>query len=171
MSITRWVKRNPIETAGMLTAVAALGLAFPGMMQQTKDMGEVSREIQRRATEQQRLEAQQDALRDRAKIAELRYANGCLIVQLKGANTLTNLAQDVPVQDSRTGQDILPGTIVCDYAGNTAVMVQKGDRVIPSDTAFTGSRDYINLALKRSGIKLLPSSPDYGTSTRTLEGQ
>lgn len=169
MSITRWVQRNPIETAGIVAAIAAVGLAFPGMMQQMQDMGEVSREIQRSATEQQRLEAQQDALLERAKIAELRYANGCLLVQLKGANTLTNLAQDVPVQDSRTGNPIPPGTTVCDYAGNTAVMVAKGDRVVASDIAFTGSRDYINLALRRSGIKLLPGTPDYGTSTRTLQ--
>ncbi len=167
MSITRWAKRNPIESTGIGFTLVCLACSIPGMVQQFQEMGTVSRTIQRSAIDQQRLEAQQAALAERAKIADDRYRDGCLLIQKQGQNTLIAISQGMPVVDSQTGQPLPPNTVICDFTGNTAVMAWNGTAVVTTDVAFTGNRELINQAIARSGIQLQPGDRAYGTATRT----
>ena len=148
-------------------ALIAIATSIPNSLRQFDQMQLVSSEIQRNAIEQQRLEAQQEALAERAKIAEERYQTGCLLIQLRERNTLISLAQGMPVVDSKTGNAIPPGTVVCDFSGNTAVMTAVDGKSLAQDLAFTGNRTIIQKAIERSGIQLIPGSREYGTGTRT----
>lgn len=162
---SRWLKRNRVEIAGGAIALASLAFSIPGMLSNYQGMQEVSREIQRNALQQQRLEAQQESLKERASIAEERYRD-CLLVQAIGKNKLISLSEGMPLVDSETGNPIPAGTVVCDHAGNTAVMDFNGTKNVALDLAFTGNRDAVRQALQRSGIHLVPGNRDYSSGTR-----
>jgi hypothetical protein len=165
--MNRILRRYPLELSFGAIALIAIATSIPGSLRQFDQMQLVSSEIQRNAIEQQRLEAQQEALAEKAKIAEERYQTGCLLIQLRNNNTLISLAQGMPVVDSRTGNAIPPGTVVCDYSGNTAVMTAVDGKSLAHDLAFTGNRTIVRKAIERSGIELIPGTKEYGTGTRT----
>ena len=167
MRLTRFLKRNPIEAGVGAIALIAVAMSIPGSLKQFDQMQAVSAQIQRDAIDQQRLQAQQEALAERALIAEERYQTGCLLIQKRDQNTLISLSQGMPIVDNKTGNPIPAGTTVCDFSGNTGVMADVGGgKTTVQDLAFTGNRTIVGKAIERSGIQLIPGDRDYGTGTR-----
>lgn len=163
MSVSRILKRYPLEIGGVTVAAICVAFSIPGMLENFDSMQVVSRKIQRDAAHQQRLAAQQEAAEALAQIANQRYEN-CLFVKVPDKNTLVSIGPGVQVVDTETRLPLASGTIVCDISGNTGVVGNEG---FVFDVAFTGNRKAIQEAIARSGLNLVPGQRDFGSSNRT----
>ncbi len=165
MSVSRFLKRYPVEIGGGAIAVIALLTSIPGMLQNSQMMGAISQQVQRDAAEQQRLQAQQESLAAKDAIAKERFKS-CLFIRSPDKNTLIAVAPGVRVVDTETQLPLAPDTIVCSIDGNTGVVGNDG---LVMDVAFTGDRQSVSQAIQRSGIELTPGSRQYGSSNRTFQ--
>lgn len=163
MSVSRILKRYPLEIGGVAVAVVCVAFSIPGMVENFQDMRAVSRRIQQDAAQQQRLAAQQEASEALAQIANERYEN-CLFVKVPDKNTLISIAPGIQVLDTETRLPIAQGTVVCDISGNTGIVGREG---WVTDVAFTGNRKAVQEAIARSGLNLVPGQRDVGSSNRT----
>lgn len=166
MDLPRLIQRHPVESLIAGVAVISCVWSFPNMVENATSMGMLGKQIRANNTEQQRLEANQESFKQREPIAIDRYNNGCLPIQMRTQNKLIGLAEGMRVVDNTTGMPLPKGACVVDYQGGTALIGEDG---MALDYAFTGNREVISRALKRSGIKLVPGSPDYGSSNRTFQ--
>jgi hypothetical protein len=165
MSLSRFIKRNPLEAGGIAIAVVSVGFSIPGMFQNAQMMGEVSRQIQIDGAQQQRLIAQQESLKAKEEIARNRFKS-CLFIRSPGKQTLIAVAPGIQVVDTETRVPLAPNTIVCSIDGNTGVIGQNG---MVMDVAFTGDRAAIQEAIQRSGIELAAGDRQFGSSNRTFQ--
>lgn len=165
MSVSRFIKRNPLMAGGAAIALVSVTFSIPSMVQNMSVMGEISKQIHRDAAEQQRLEAQQESLEAKENIAKERFQS-CLFIRTPDKNTLIAVAPGIRVVDTETKLPLAPNTVVCSIDGNTGIVGAGG---MVEDVAFTGDRQVVQQAIQRSGIKLVPGSRDYGSSNRTFE--
>lgn len=82
-----------------------------------------------------------------AKVADDRYANGCVFIVARNSdNKPVSLAEGMTVLDAQTQVPLPPNTIICDGIGNTAAMNDKGTA---SSIAWTGNRELVNKSIKK----------------------
>ena len=161
--MNRFLRHYPFEIGIGAIAVIALLSSVPTMMSQLEASGQLAREVQARNAEANRLRAIQDDLAARDEIARARFKS-CLFVRTQTAQTVVGVTNGLEVVDSVTGLPLAPGTLVCSIDGNTGIIAPDGK---VADVAFTGDRALVQEALKRSGIQLAPSDPNFGSSNRT----
>ena len=158
----KFLRRYPFEIGIGAIAAAALISSVPAMTAQFELSGQLAREVQLKNAEANRLRAIQDDLAAKDAIARERMKS-CLFVRTKTAQTVVGITNGLKVVDNVTGLPLAPGTIVCSIDGNTGIIAPDGK---VSDVAFTGDRALVAEALKRSGIQLAPSDPNFGSSNR-----
>lgn len=161
--MNRILRRYPLEMGIGAIALIALISSVPAMMQNAELSGQLAREVQLKNAEANRLRAIQDDLAAKDAIARERFKS-CLFVRTKTAQTIVGITHGLEVVDNVTRLPLPVGTVVCSIDGNTGIIAADG-RV--GDVAFTGDRALVAEALKRSGIQLAPSDPNFGSSNRT----
>ena len=166
--MNKFLRQYPFEIGIGAIAAVALISSVPAMTAQFELSGQLAREVQLKNAEANRLRAIQDDLAAKDVIARERFKS-CLFVRTKTSQTIVGLSYGLEVVDNVTGLPLPVGTVVCSIDGNTGIIAPDGK---VGDIAFTGDRALVAEALKRSGIQLAPSDPNFGSSNRTyLEGK
>ena len=160
--MNRILKRYPLEMGIGAIALIAIATSIPTMRLQMELSGQLAKDVQIRNAEANRLRAIQDDLAARDEIARQRFKS-CLFVRTPDSQTVVGITNGLKVVDNITGLPLAPGTLVCSIDGNAGIIAPDGT---VSDVVFTGDRALVAEALKRSGIQLAPSDPNFGSSNR-----
>lgn len=142
------IRRNGGTVA--LCGVAGLILAFnaPNVARNMQASGQARQALAAANLETEQITAAEDLRKKRASIADDRFKS-CNLVFSRGTATMAAIQEGKPVLDS-TGAPLAQGVVVCDYAGNTAVIANDANgNPVATDLAATQNRDAINAIIAR----------------------
>jgi hypothetical protein len=153
--ILRRIKRQPVK-AGLICIIVVSGFSsFGNLSQNMQTAGAVKKIADENSANEMKLQVAKDHEDEQAKIAEKRYASGCImIVAGTDENSFTSLSEGYPVVDKIRRKPLPTGSVVCDANGNTGVMIRQKDangqlQTVVGYVAFTGNKAVVAAAKGR----------------------
>ncbi|MBD2492610.1 hypothetical protein [Aulosira sp. FACHB-615] len=147
LTARQWRKHKTNIIFGGLT-LAALAFSGGDISRNMQSIATIKSQIATNSEKQTELEQQVAFEEEQAKIAESRYAKGCLPIVAGDYPNIryVSIFEGQVLTDRHTGRSLPTGTVVCDGQGNTGVVEESG---VVGAIAFTGDRDAIAKRLKR----------------------
>ena len=105
------------------------------------------------------LKIKQDALADRAEIANKRLTAGCNVIpNVEGKDgRIASMSAGYKLINPDNGAPFPPGTVACDVYGGTAIVGENG---ILGDIAVTTKTELVSQALAKNGLKMKAGDPN-----------
>lgn len=143
----RWRKS---KTSIIFGGIVLASLAFSGgdISRNMNSIANIKAQIATNSEKQTKLEQQIAFEEEQARIAETRYAKGCLPIVAGSYPDIryVSIFEGQRLTDRHTGRSLPEGTVICDGQGNTGVIEDNGE---VGAIAFTGDRDVVAKRLKR----------------------
>ena len=146
----RWFRRNKGNLIFTGLAIGSTVLSYPNIQENNRHMAMLRSQIAANNQKVESLEQNLEFEKAQAKIAETRYANGCIpVVYRLDPGKYVSLQEEKPVVDQVTKEPLPVGSVVCDSQGNTGTIIEFSDGTSGvSHMAFTGNRKIVTFRLK-----------------------
>lgn len=142
---------------GAIGAVA-LAVSFPAILENSYRFSRLTTTIRQEAELTEQLKAKQDALTDRAQIADQRLKLGCNVIpNVMGRDgRIASLSEGMQIINPDNGAPFPSGAIACDIYGGTGVIGPNG---VVSAIAVTTNYELVRNALALHGLKMQAGNP------------
>ncbi len=165
-----WIRRR--HRVPLMLAVGGVVIAIavaPSVMRNSDAMSRRMDAIREQSEITERLRIQQDALTDRAAIADQRLQSGCNVIPniLGKDGRIASLAEGQQVINPDNGAPFPPGAVACDVYGGTAIVGQNG---MLEAIAVTTNYDLVKQALATHGLKMQAGNPDVTAAQGSQSG-